>query len=118
MDPDIVLTNGSDADSSGGSKIIATSIDGEDGLVDVTMKDSNRIQEPSSDNSSQSKAAVTTKPAYDSHNRKTQKQMTNFILECLSRNSIAADQSLLRLGRFSALNYRTCSRSATYQQKK
>lgn len=34
-----MLTTGSDADSSGGSKVIATSIDGEDGLVDVTMKE-------------------------------------------------------------------------------
>lgn len=41
VDPDIVLTTGSDADSSGGSKVVATSIDGEDELVDVTMKDSN-----------------------------------------------------------------------------
>ncbi|CAG8979537.1 hypothetical protein HYALB_00004990 [Hymenoscyphus albidus] len=40
VDPDIVLTTGSDADSSGGSKVVATSVDGEDELVDVTMKDS------------------------------------------------------------------------------
>jgi ubiquitin carboxyl-terminal hydrolase 4/11/15 len=40
VDQDMVLTTGSDADSSGGSKVVATSIDGEDELVDVTMKDS------------------------------------------------------------------------------
>ncbi|KAG9230957.1 hypothetical protein BJ875DRAFT_135688 [Amylocarpus encephaloides] len=40
IDPDIVLTTGSDADSSGDSKIVATSIDGEDELVDVAMKES------------------------------------------------------------------------------
>ncbi|KUJ19216.1 UCH-domain-containing protein [Mollisia scopiformis] len=39
-DADIVLTTGSDADSSGGSKVVANSIDGEDELVDVVMKDS------------------------------------------------------------------------------
>ncbi len=39
IDPDIVLTNGSDADSSGDSKIMAHSVDGEEELVDVTMKD-------------------------------------------------------------------------------
>ncbi|CZT06858.1 related to ubiquitin C-terminal hydrolase [Rhynchosporium graminicola] len=37
-DADIVLTTGSDADSSGDSKVVANSIDGEDELVDVTMK--------------------------------------------------------------------------------
>lgn len=39
-DADIVITTGSDADSSGGSKVVANSIDGEDELVDVVMKDS------------------------------------------------------------------------------
>jgi ubiquitin carboxyl-terminal hydrolase 4/11/15 len=36
---DLVLTTGSDADSSGDGKIVANSIDGEDELVDVAMKD-------------------------------------------------------------------------------
>jgi len=36
---DMVLTTSSDADSSGGSKVVANSIDGEDELVDVTMND-------------------------------------------------------------------------------
>jgi ubiquitin carboxyl-terminal hydrolase 4/11/15 len=36
---DIVLTTGSDADSSGDVKVVANSIDGEDELVDVAMKD-------------------------------------------------------------------------------
>ncbi|KAH7348660.1 hypothetical protein BKA65DRAFT_264222 [Rhexocercosporidium sp. MPI-PUGE-AT-0058] len=40
VDQDLVLTTGSDADSSGDSKVVANSIDGEDELVDVTMKDS------------------------------------------------------------------------------
>ncbi|KAH6668752.1 hypothetical protein B0J14DRAFT_566408 [Halenospora varia] len=44
VDPDIVLTTGSDADSSGGSKVIASSVDGEDELVDVTMRDSAAIK--------------------------------------------------------------------------
>jgi len=53
VDPDLVLTTGSDADSSGGSKVVATSIDGEDGLVDVTMKESNGVSEsPTSDKAS------------------------------------------------------------------
>lgn len=40
VDPDIVITTSSDADSSGGSKVVANSVDGEDEIVDVTMKDS------------------------------------------------------------------------------
>ncbi|PBP27076.1 ubiquitin carboxyl-terminal hydrolase [Diplocarpon rosae] len=38
-DTDMVLTTGSDAESSGGSKVVANSIDGEDEIVDVTMKE-------------------------------------------------------------------------------
>lgn len=38
IDPELVLANGSD--SSGDSKIAANSIDGEDSIVDVTMKES------------------------------------------------------------------------------
>jgi ubiquitin carboxyl-terminal hydrolase 4/11 len=45
IDPDIVVTTASDADSSGDGKVMATSIDSEDELVDVTMKDSNGIRE-------------------------------------------------------------------------
>jgi ubiquitin carboxyl-terminal hydrolase 4/11/15 len=45
VDPDMILTTGSDADSSGGSKVVSHSVDGEDGLVDVTMKEANGIQE-------------------------------------------------------------------------
>lgn len=37
---DIVITTGSDADSSGEGKVTAKSVDGEDDVVDVTMKDS------------------------------------------------------------------------------
>ncbi|KAG0647612.1 Ubiquitin-specific-processing protease 12, partial [Hyphodiscus hymeniophilus] len=43
IDPDLVLTTGSD--SSGDSKVVANSIDGEDELVDVTMKEPNGIRE-------------------------------------------------------------------------
>lgn len=39
IDHDLVLTTGSDADSSGGNKIVAHSVDGEEGFVDVTMKE-------------------------------------------------------------------------------
>ena len=38
-----MLTTGSD--SSGDSKVVANSIDGEDELVDVTMKESNAVRE-------------------------------------------------------------------------
>lgn len=38
-DADLVITTGSDADSSGDGKVVASSIDGEDELVDVVMKD-------------------------------------------------------------------------------
>ncbi|KAN0095576.1 UCH domain containing protein [Hyaloscypha variabilis] len=55
VDPDIVLTTGSDADSSGGSKVVANSIDGEDELVDVTMKDSNGAPESTENNAHTSK---------------------------------------------------------------
>lgn len=53
IDPDIVLTTGSDADSSGDSKVVATSIDGEDGLVDVVMKEANGVSD-SQENSAKS----------------------------------------------------------------
>lgn len=42
---DIVITTGSDADSSGDGKVTATSVDGEDDVVDVTMKDANSSDE-------------------------------------------------------------------------
>ncbi|KAH7162660.1 hypothetical protein B0J13DRAFT_16128 [Dactylonectria estremocensis] len=38
-DGDIVVTSASDADSSGDSKVVAHSVEGEDDIVDVTMKD-------------------------------------------------------------------------------
>jgi len=57
VDPDIVLTTGSDADSSGGSKVVATSIDGEDELVDVTMKDSNSALDSSESNTDAPKSS-------------------------------------------------------------
>lgn len=38
IDPDIIIANGSD--SSGEGKVVAHSVDGEEGLVDVTMKES------------------------------------------------------------------------------
>lgn len=42
IDPDIVLTNGSDSSD---GKVAANSIDGEDGLVDVSMGGSNTLHE-------------------------------------------------------------------------
>lgn len=45
-DADLVITTGSDADSSGDSKVVASSIDGEDELVDVVMKDSSPKSPP------------------------------------------------------------------------
>ena len=45
VDPDMVLTTGSDADSSGGSKVVSNSIDGEEELVDVTMNGTNGVRE-------------------------------------------------------------------------
>ncbi|KAL7944500.1 hypothetical protein V8C42DRAFT_346239 [Trichoderma barbatum] len=38
-DADMVITTASDADSSGDSKVVAKSVEGEDDMVDVTMKD-------------------------------------------------------------------------------
>jgi ubiquitin carboxyl-terminal hydrolase 4/11/15 len=52
LDPDIVLTNGSDSSD---GKIAANSIDGEDGLVDVTMEGSNTAQ-PSTENNTEKPA--------------------------------------------------------------
>ncbi|KAJ8071870.1 hypothetical protein OCU04_002178 [Sclerotinia nivalis] len=49
IDPDLVVTTGSDADSSGDGKFVAHSLDGEDELVDVAMKDSNSAREPVED---------------------------------------------------------------------
>ncbi|KAI9639992.1 hypothetical protein NHQ30_011551 [Ciborinia camelliae] len=46
IDPDLVITTGSDADSSGDSKFVAHSLDGEDEFVDVAMKDSNSVPGP------------------------------------------------------------------------
>jgi ubiquitin carboxyl-terminal hydrolase 4/11/15 len=37
LDPDLVISNGSD--SSGEGKIVAHSIDGDDSIVDITMKE-------------------------------------------------------------------------------
>jgi ubiquitin carboxyl-terminal hydrolase 4/11 len=65
VDPDIVLTTGSDADSSGDSKVVATSIDGEDGLVDVTMKESNGVPDSIVNDARSSKLAEKEKTSYD-----------------------------------------------------
>jgi len=43
IDPDLVITTGSDADSSGDGKVVAHSIDGEDEIVDVTMKEATNV---------------------------------------------------------------------------
>ncbi len=39
-DPELVNTTTSDVDSAGDSKVIAKSVEGEDDMVDVTMRDS------------------------------------------------------------------------------
>lgn len=41
VEGDIVITSVSDADSSGDTKVVAHSVEGEDDMVDVTMKDAN-----------------------------------------------------------------------------
>lgn len=69
IDPDIVLTTGSDADSSGDSKVIATSIDGEDGLVDVTMKGSNEVRDSAASDAKSLKPAEKEKASYESHSK-------------------------------------------------
>lgn len=58
---DMVLTTSSDADSSGGSKVVANSVDGEDELVDVTMNDASDIRE-----SIETNAAATKPPKAES----------------------------------------------------
>ncbi|QSZ33484.1 hypothetical protein DSL72_005052, partial [Monilinia vaccinii-corymbosi] len=45
IDPELVVTTGSDADSSGDSKFVTQSLDGEDEFVDVAMKDSHSVRE-------------------------------------------------------------------------
>jgi ubiquitin carboxyl-terminal hydrolase 4/11/15 len=40
IDPDLVIANGSD--SSGEGKIVAHSVDGEEGMVDIAMKESSK----------------------------------------------------------------------------
>lgn len=44
-DPDLVVTTASDADSSGDGKVSAMSVDGEDDVVDVSMKESGNVQD-------------------------------------------------------------------------
>lgn len=40
IDPDLVVTSSSDVDSSNDGRVVATSVDGEEDVVDVTMADS------------------------------------------------------------------------------
>lgn len=54
IDPDIVLTNGSDSSD---GKVAANSIDGEDGLVDVSMESSNTAPDSTESNAAQTAAA-------------------------------------------------------------
>jgi ubiquitin carboxyl-terminal hydrolase 4/11/15 len=51
IDPDIVLTNGSDSSD---GKVAANSIDGEDGLVDVSMGSANTGRETAEQDAAQS----------------------------------------------------------------
>lgn len=60
-----MLTTGSDADSSGDGKVVANSIDGEDELVDVAMKDSNENSTIAGNNSAENNAMTEAeKPVY------------------------------------------------------
>jgi ubiquitin carboxyl-terminal hydrolase 4/11 len=43
-DADLVATTASDADSAGDGKVVARSVEGEDDIVDVTMKDSTEAE--------------------------------------------------------------------------
>lgn len=54
-DADMILTTSSDADSSGGNKVVANSVDGDDELVDVTMSGSNESQLPAQSAASSTK---------------------------------------------------------------
>jgi ubiquitin carboxyl-terminal hydrolase 4/11/15 len=63
VDPDIVLTNGSDSSE---GKVVANSVDGEDGIVDVTMKESNGVRESVEKDAPKSTAATqTSKPSFN-----------------------------------------------------
>ena len=53
VDPDFVITSASDAESSGDGKVLDKSIDGEEGLVDVTMKETNSVLESTEQSLSQ-----------------------------------------------------------------
>jgi ubiquitin carboxyl-terminal hydrolase 4/11 len=57
-----VITNGSDADSSGGSKVVANSIDGEDELVDVS-KVSNGVHDSAEAKTESPKASAARSPS-------------------------------------------------------
>lgn len=56
LDPDLVIANGSD--SSGESKVVANSIDGEDSIVNVTMKESRGVSPAESVNSKSQSSPV------------------------------------------------------------
>ncbi len=45
-DQDLSVTISSDVDSSGDSKVVAKSVEGEDDMVDVTMKDADDAVKP------------------------------------------------------------------------
>ena len=45
-DPEMSVTNASDIDSSGDGKVVAKSVEGEDDMVDVTMKDAHDNRQP------------------------------------------------------------------------
>jgi ubiquitin carboxyl-terminal hydrolase 4/11 len=53
VDPDLVITTASDAESSGDGKVLDKSIDGEEGLVDITMNETNSVLESTEQSQSQ-----------------------------------------------------------------
>ena len=78
VDPDLVLASGSDSSVEG--KAVATSVDGEDGLVDVTMKESKASYEDIETNNGKLSNSETKSPLvplhllHASHTNPSQKQ--------------------------------------------
>ena len=47
LDPELLLASGSDSSVEG--KVVATSVDGEEGLVDITMKETSNAPKPNTE---------------------------------------------------------------------
>lgn len=68
IDPDLVLANGSD--SSDESKIVTHSIDGEEGMVDIAMKESGELVSKADDGSSKPQPPKPSKPSFNTRRPK------------------------------------------------